>query len=217
VAALVALSAALSACGSGSSADSNEKPGNYQVRVVRAEFPAKQHLGGTALLKIGIRNTGHTKVPAVAVTISIAGKEGETSALPFGIHDPQPELAQPDRPVWVLAEGSPQISGSDNPTVSGNVKNPGGAGTSSPKTFDLGALDPGKTVEATWKLSAVKAGHYTVRWSVEGGLSGTSRAKSGKVRPGGSFVVHIDERPPETEVTDSGEVVEIGQSGKGGQ
>lgn len=211
------MTAALSACGGGSSADSNERPGTYQVKVVRAEFPPKQHLGGTSLMRIAIRNTGKKTVPAVAVSVSIAGKQGQTSSLPFGIHDPQPELAQPDRPVWVLAEGSPQIAGSDNPTVAGNVKNPGGTETANGKTFDLGALKPGKTVEATWKLSAVKAGEWTVLWSVDAGLSGEAKAKtSGGVQPGGSFTAHIDQQPPESEVTDSGEVVEIGKSKRGG-
>jgi hypothetical protein len=216
--ALVALTAALSACGGGSSADSNERPGSYSVKVVQAEFPPKQHLGGTSLMRIGIRNTGRKTVPAVAVTVSIAGKAGQTSSLPFGVHDPQPELAQPDRPVWVLAEGSPQIVGTDNPTVAGNVKNPGGTETSNGKTFDLGPLKPGKTVEADWKLSAVRAGEYTVLWSVEAGLGGEAKAKtSGGVQPGGSFTTHIDQQPPESEVTDSGEVVEIAKSKQGGK
>jgi hypothetical protein len=136
----------LAACGESSSSDSNEKAGTYTVKVVKAEFPTKQRLGQTSLLRLGIRNEGENTVPAVAVTISIAGEAGETSSLPFGIHDPQPELAQPDRPVWVLAEGSPQIAGTDNPTVAGGVKNPGGAGTSSPKTFVLGPLKAGMDV-----------------------------------------------------------------------
>lgn len=211
----MASAAALTACGGGSSADSNERPGSYDVHVVKSEFPAEQHLGGTSLLRIGVRNTGHKTVPAVAVSITIAGEAGETSSLPFGIHDPQPELAQPDRPVWVLAEGSPQIAGADNPTVYGNVKNPGGAETASPKTFDLGPLKPGKTVEAIWKVSAVEPGHYTVRWGVEAGLSGEAKAKSGGSQPTGSFDVNIDRQPPETEVTDSGQIVEIGKGKQG--
>lgn len=209
------MAATLAACG-GSSADSNERPGTYDIKVVNAEFPATQHLGGTSLMNIGIRNTGKKTVPSVAVTVSIGGKQGQTSSLPFGIHDPQPELAQPDRPVWVLAEGSPQIAGVNNPTVAGDVKNPGGTETSNSKTFDLGPLKPGKTVEASWRLTAVKAGHYTVLWSVDAGLSGKAKAQTaGGVQPGGSFTAHIDERPPESEVTDSGEVVEISKSKQG--
>jgi hypothetical protein len=206
----------LAACGESSSSDSNERAGTYRVKIVKAEFPTKQRLGQTSLLRVGIRNDGDKTVPAVAVTISIGGKEGETSSLPFGIHDPQPELAQPDRPVWVLAEGSPQIAGTDNPTVAGGVKNPGGASTSSPKTFDLGPLKAGKEVEATWKLSAVKAGRYTVLYGVGAGLSKETKAETaGGVKPGGSFVVTIAERNPDTTVNDAGEIVEIGKRNEG--
>jgi hypothetical protein len=179
------------------------------VKVVNARFPTKQHLGQTSMLQIGVRNTGKKTVPAVAVSVSIGGKQGETSSLPFGIHDPQPELAQPDRPVWVLAEGFPKLSGSQEP---------GGAATSGHKTFDFGALKPGKTVEGVWKLSAVKGGHYTLLYGVEAGLSGETKAKtSSGVKPGGSFVVQIDERPAATEVTDSGQIVEIKKPKKGSQ
>jgi hypothetical protein len=205
--AFFAFAASLAACGESSSSDSNQKAGTYRVKVTNAKFPTDQHLGQTSLLRIGVRNTGEKTVPAVAITVSIAGKEGETSSLPFGIHDPQPELAQPDRPVWVLAEDFPKIAGSDEP---------GGASTSSHKTFDLGALKPGATVEAIWKLSAVKAGKYTLLYGIEGGLSGTAKAETGGgVKPGGSFVVQIAEPPPNTTVTDSGQIVEIGKPKKG--
>lgn len=206
----------LAACGEGSSSDSNEKAGTYRVKVVKAEFPTAQRLGQTSLLRLGIRNDGNKTVPAATVTISIDGKAGETSSLPFGVHDPQPELAQPDRPVWVLAEGSPQIAGTDNPTVAGGVKNPGGGGTSSPKTFDLGPLKAGKEVEATWKLSAVRAGQYTVLYGVGAGLSKETKAETaGGVKPGGSFVVTIAERSPDTTVNDAGEIVELGKQKEG--
>ncbi|MFI5028357.1 MAG: hypothetical protein ACHQCF_05170 [Solirubrobacterales bacterium] len=201
--AFLTLAASLAACGGGSSSDANEPAGTYRVKVVNAEFPTKQRLGQTSLLRIGIRNTGSKTVPSVAVTISIAGRAGQTSSLPFGIHDPQPELAQPDRPVWVLAEHFPKLAGSEEP---------GGAETSSPKTFLLGSLKPAATVEGIWKLSAVKAGRYTLLYGVEGGLSGSAKAQTATgVKPGGSFVVGISEKPPNTIVTDSGQIVEIGK------
>ncbi len=202
----MALASSLAACGGGSSADSNEKAGSYQVRVTGAQFPTKQRLGQTSLLQIGIRNTGKKTVPAIAVTLSIAGKPGQTSSLPFAIHDPQPELAQPDRPVWVLAEGYPKLAGTEGP---------GGATTSSHKTFDLGALKPGASLEGIWKLSAVKGGQYTLLYGIDAGLSGAAKAETvGGVKPGGSFVVQISETPPESEVTNSGQIVEIGKPGK---
>lgn len=196
--AAVAVAALLGACGE-SSSDANQPAGTYDVRVTEAHFPADQRLGQTSLLRLGVRNTGKRALPALTVTLSIAGKQGQTSSLPFGIRDPQPGLAQPDRPVWVLAQTYPRLAGSAEP---------GGASSSNRKTFSLGPLEPGKTTRAVWKLSAVKAGHYTIRYGIAAGLSGTARARTNGVAAGGSFVTEISAVPPETEVTDSGEVVE---------
>jgi len=159
------------------------------------------------LLQIGVRNTGKKTIPALTVTTSLAGKEGQTSALPFGFRDPRAGLAQPDRPIWVLSAGYPKFAGSSAP---------GGAVTSNQKTFDFGPLKPGATTEAVWKLSAVRAGDYILLYGVDAGLSGSAKAETGSgVRPGGSFAVHISSTPPDTEVTDSGEVVEIEKSKSG--
>lgn len=196
----MAVAALLAACGGGSSSDSGEPAGTYDVRVTEASFPTEQDLGQTSLLRLGFRNTGDRTVPVLAVTISIAGKQGQTSSLPFAIHDPQPGLAQPDRPVWVLAATYPRLAGSPDPA---------GASTSNPKTFAFGPLKPGRTTAAIWKLSAVKAGHFTLRYSVAAGLGGDAKAKTtGGVAPGGSFATEITTELPDTEVTDSGEVVE---------
>jgi hypothetical protein len=197
---LFALGGQLAACGE-SSSDSDEAAGTYQVRVVEADFPTEQQLGQTSLLRMGIRNTGEKTVPNLTVTITIAGAEGRDSSLPFGIHAPQEGLAQADRPVWVLAHSYPQLAGSDEP---------GGASTSNRKTFAFGPLKPGEASELLWKLSAVKAGKYTLLYRVDAGLSGEAEAEtSGGVSPGGSFVTAITPETPETEVTDSGRIVEI--------
>jgi hypothetical protein len=199
----VAAAALLAACG-GSSSDANQPAGTYPVKVTTAQFPTAQRLGQTSLLRLGVRNTGGKTIPALTVTVSIAGREGQASSLPFGVHDPQPGLAQPDRPVWVLAEHFPKLAGSSEP---------GGAGTSNRKTFDFGPLKPNDTTNAVWKLSAVKSGRYTLLYRIDAGLSGTAKAETtGGVAPGGSFAVRISSVPPNTIVTDSGEVVEIGKA-----
>jgi hypothetical protein len=175
------------------------------MEVAKASFPTKQDLGQTSLMRIALRNTGEKTVPAATITVSIAGKEGQASMLPFGIHDPQPGLAQPDRPVWVLAEGYPKPAGA--------MTKRGGATTATRKTFDFGSLGPAESVEGIWKVSAVRPGRYTVLYNVDAGLTGAAKAETANgVRPGGSFRVKITKRTPETEVTDSGEVVEIGSS-----
>lgn len=197
----MAVAALLAACGEASS-DSNEHAGTYRVDVTEAGFPTEQKLGQTSLLQLGIRNSGKKTLPALTVTITIAGKEGTDSSLPFGIRDPQVGLAQSDRPVWVLAQSYPRLVGSSEP---------GGATTSNRKTFSFGELKPGETTAAVWKLSAVKAGKYTLLYRVGAGLGGEVKAVTGEndVAPGGSFVADISSELPETEVTDDGEVVEI--------
>jgi hypothetical protein len=199
--AALAAAALLGGCGgSGSSAD-DEPTGTFHVKVTEASFPTAQKLGQTTLLKLAIRNTSKRTVPALTVSFTIAGKAGVNSSLPFGVRDPQPALAQPERPVWVLAQSYPRLHGSSKP---------GGASTSSPKTFAFGALKPGATTTAVWKLSAVRSGKYTLLYSIDAGLSGKAQAKTDNgVRPGGSFSTEISERLPETEVTDNGEIVEV--------
>jgi hypothetical protein len=142
VAALTALIAlSIAACGGESSSDANEVEGTYRVQVADASFPAEQQLGQTYLLELSVHNTSDKTIPALTVNISIKGKEGAGSTLPFGIHDPQPELAQPDRPIWVLAEHYPKFAGSSTA---------GGAGTSNPKTFDFGPLKKGATASVVF-------------------------------------------------------------------
>lgn len=194
---------ALGACGGESSSGTNKPSGTYQVKVVSAEFPSNQRLGETTLMKLGLRNSGRRTIPQLTVTVSIAGKEGAASSLPFGIRDPQPGLAQPERPVWVLSEHYPKLNGSSEP---------GGAETSGRKTYNLGTLKPGRTTEAAWKLSASRTGRFTVLYKVDVGLTGQAKAETaGGVAPGGSFTTTITAQVPDTTVTDSGEVVEIGK------
>lgn len=200
---LVALAAAalLAACGGGGESADNEPSGTFHVKVTDAEFPSLQHLGQTALLRLGVRNTGDRTVPNLTVSFTTKGQQGEDSSLPFGYSDPGPEVAQPDRPVWVLSATYPRLLDSSDP---------GGASTSNAKTFAFGPLEPGETTTAVWKLNAVRPGKYTVLYDIDAGLSGEAQAETeGGVSPGGTFRAEISEGLPETEVTDSGEIVEI--------
>jgi hypothetical protein len=196
---LVALAAAalLGACGGGESADT-EPSGTFHVKVTDAEFPSLQHLGQTTLLQLDVRNTGDRTVPNLTISFTIKGEE---SSLPFGYSDPGPEIAQPDRPVWVLSATYPRLVDSSDP---------GGASTSNAKTFAFGPLKPGETTSAVWKLNAVRAGKYALLYDIDAGLSGEAKAETeGGVSPGGTFTAEISDRLPETEVTDDGEIVEI--------
>jgi hypothetical protein len=210
--AALAVAVLLVACGGGSSSDANEPTGTYRIDVTDASFPTLQRLGQTSLLRLEIRNPGKKTVPALTVSFTVASEEGVDSSLPFGVRDPQAGLAQPDRPVWVLAQSYPRLAGSTKP---------GGATTSNRKTFDFGPLKPGQSTAAVWKLSAVRPGRFTLLYRIDAGLGGGADAVTvGGVAPGGSFATEITAALPETEVTDSGEIVEIkpgkARSGKGG-
>lgn len=194
------LTLSIAACGSEeSSSGGDEAAGAYPVRILSAEFPAKQRLGETTLLRLEVRNSGRKAIPALTVTISVGGEEGRNSSLPFGYRDPSPGIAQPDRPVWALSAGYPKMNGSSERA---------GAETSSPKTFAFGRLEPGASVDAVWKLSAVRTGRYEVFYEIGAGLAGMAKAETapGTVA-GGSFTTQITEMTPETVVTDSGEVI----------
>lgn len=200
----------LGACGGDEkSSDANEQAGTYDLEVTEASFPAEQDLGETALLRIGVRNSGDKTVPALTVTATLEGGEGMSSRLPFGVRERQAGLAQPDRPVWVLSPGYPKLDGSSQS---------GGAETSNLKTFSLGPLKAGETTTAVWRLSAVRAGEYTVAYRVGAGLSSEVKARTeGGEAPGGSFEVEITAETPDTEVTDSGEVVPAKQNAQPAQ
>ena len=135
--AAVAVAALLAACGGESSAD-KEPAGNFDVGVTAASFPTLQRLGQTSLLKLSFKNEGEKTVPNLVVYFTVAGEQGTTASLPFGVHERQAGLANPTRPVWVLAEHFPKLAGP-------SAGEKGGATTSSPKTFAFGPLKPGET------------------------------------------------------------------------
>ena len=146
-------------------------------------------------------------MPALAITISI----DKNAVHPFYYYDPQPGLADPDRPVWVLEEGYPRFAGQ---------KASAGAETANDKTFDFGPLQPGKTTEAVWKVTAVRGGIYTIDYQVDAGLNGKAKAVTAGGGPvTGSFAVKISTTPPQTRVTGSGKVIVVkpggGKSGGG--
>jgi uncharacterized membrane protein YgcG len=199
-------------CGdSGTRQDEAEPAKSFPVAIVKSQFPNRQRLAQTTQLRLAVQNTGTEALPELAITISIAGPDGQNSIRPFSVRDPQSDLAAPDRPVWVLEE--------DWPRVTEDLAVSAGAQTANEKTFAFGELKAGDTVEAVWKVTPVKAGNYTLLYEVDAGLGGKAKAKTADGnQPAGSFVVRISDVPPQTRVNDQGEVVEItgGVSGDGG-
>ena len=85
---------AVAGCGGGERQDANEPSGTFQVAVVRASFPTKQHLAKPERFVIAVRNTGHKTVPNVAVTVDS-----------FAARSEQAGLADPTRAVWIVDAG----------------------------------------------------------------------------------------------------------------
>jgi len=200
----VALAVLLGACGSDdSSTASEEAAGRYPVEIVTADFPKRQRLGETTLLRLGVRNSGEETVPGLTVSFTTGGRQGADSTLPFGYRSPEPGLAQPDRPIWVLAADYPKANGSARRA---------GAETTSAKTFNFGPLKPGATTEAVWKLIAVRTGDHRLRYTIAAGLGGEAKAETASGKPArGSFSARVSEVPPDTVVKDNGEVVKAPQ------
>jgi hypothetical protein len=218
VIAAVLAAAMLAACGSDDEPSGNatasegnakkEKPPEekgpvYKVKLTYSEFfPVAQEVGETNLMRLGFENYGDKVVPNLAVTLGIGGEEGKASSLPFAIHDPTPGVAQADRPVWVMAAGYPKFEGSEQPA---------GAETANKKTFAFGRLKPGQEKKMVWKLTAVRPGHFQLRYEAAGDLDPDSETRSpfDGVPPGLYFNTDIVRDLKNTKVTDSGRVVEI--------
>jgi hypothetical protein len=180
-----AIGAALAAagCGGGTRQDADEPSGTFQVAVVRASFPSKQHLAKQERFVIAVRNTGSKAVPDVAVTLDS-----------FATRSQQAGLADPSRAVWIIDDG------------------PRGGDTAYTNTWALGRLGPGETRRFVWKVTAVQAGTHTVKWQVAAGLNGKAKAVlAGDRSASGSITVDVSDRPAQSRVDpETGEVVREG-------
>ena len=166
------------------------------MKVLHASFPTKQAMARPSSLKLQVRNTGAHTVPNVAVTIDS-----------FSYTSNYPELAASKRPIWVIEEGPGTPAKA--PVQSQAVSPPGGGQTAYVNTWALGPLAPHKTQTFLWRVVAVKAGSYTVHYSVAAGLAGKATAQlAGGHTPTGHFSVEIAPRPPATHVNPhTGQVV----------
>jgi hypothetical protein len=173
--ALIAASAAalaVAGCGGGERQDAAEPSGTFEVDVVTASFPTKQHLAQPERFVIAVRNSGEKTVPNVAVTVSSFAERSE-----------QAGLADPERAVWIIDDS------------------PRGGQTAYTNTWALGRLAPGQTRRFVWRVTAVQAGTHTVKWQVAAGLNGKAKATlSGNRAPAGSVTVDVSDKPGQAHV-----------------
>jgi hypothetical protein len=159
-------------CGGGEKQDADEPEGTWRVEVVDASFPGRQRLADESELRIQVRNADSRAIPNLAVTVDGFSQRNENA-----------ELSDRQRPIWVVEQG------------------PENANTAYTNTWSVGEVPEGQTRTLVWKVSAVRAGTYTLRFRVAAGLDGKAKAVStdGSV-PGGSFIARVSEKPHPVEV-----------------
>jgi hypothetical protein len=199
LAALAATALLAAGCGGGTRQDAGEPTGTFAMKVVHASFPANQSIARQTSFQLEVLNTGTRTVPNVAVTIDS-----------FDYTSNYPELAADKRPVWAIERGPGAIA--KPPAESQEVSSPGGGQTAYVNTWALGALAPGKTRSFTWRVVPVKAGTYTVHYTVAAGLAGKAKARLASGAPvQGQFAVDIAPAPKPTHVNPATGRVEVGQ------
>ena len=183
------LLAALLAAGCGAERqDADEPSGEFALDVVSADFPRAQKIAESTTLEMHVRNTGDKEIPNLAVTVTTDAATRGDSVSAFGQNLEDTTLADRGRPVWVVDS------------------DPSGGQSAYTNTWAFGPLGAGKTKIVRWKVTAVRAGRYTVRYRVAPGLNGKARSASGS-KVSGSFRVRIDDKPPPSRVDEDGNVV----------
>jgi hypothetical protein len=163
---LLAAPIGLSACGGGGERqDENEPEGTWKVRVTDASFPGRQRLADEVQLKIRVKNEDTRAIPNLAVTV-----DG------FNMRKDSPHLEERSRPVWVLDEG------------------PTNSTTAFTNTWAVGAVPAGQTRTLVWKVAAVRAGTYSLRWRVAAGLNGKAKAAEDGQPPSGQFIARVSDK-----------------------
>jgi hypothetical protein len=190
---------ALAGCGGGTRQDASEPAGTFAVRVVHPSFPLAQSIARQTKFVLPVRNTGSRAVPNVAVTIDS-----------FDYTSDYPKLAADKRPVWAIERGPGAVA--SPPVESQEISPPGGGQTAYVNTWALGRLAAGQTRTFVWRVVPVKAGTYTVHYTVAAGLAGKAKARlssGGLVQ--GQFAVSIAPNPPLTHVNPATGRVEPGE------
>jgi hypothetical protein len=191
----VALLCALLAVACGEERQDADAPsGRFDLDVTDASFPAQQKIAEASTLKLEVENTGDRAVPNVAVTVETEpGEEGQ-APVAFGESSDDPTLAASARPVWIVDEG------------------PLGGESAYTNTWAVGPLGEGRSRTLEWKLTAARAGRFTVNWRVSPALEGDVSLGDGRTE--GAFDVTITDEPVPARVNDQGEVVRGEETGR---
>jgi hypothetical protein len=162
----------------------------YSVAIPVRSFPARQRLAAPVDLRIDVRNVGSRAIPDVAATISTGDDADGTAVEAFGSELRGEGLASHSRPVWIVDDG------------------PASGDTAYANTWALGAIPPHETRSFTWSVVPVRAGRYTLRYTLTGSTTGRSplRLRDGGAASG-SFDVRVSGKPAQVRVTPEGKIV----------
>jgi hypothetical protein len=173
----------IAGCGGGTRQDASEPSGTFNVKVTHASFPAKQRLARQERMIVEVKNTDTKTIPDVAVTVDPG----------FTTRSTRTDLADPNRPVWIVDVG------------------PVGGITATTNTWALGPLAPGQSRRFVWKVTPVVAG-------IAAGLNGKAKAQAanGDI-PEGTFAVDVSSKPAQATVDPTtGKVIDSNSSTAGG-
>ncbi|MEA2155773.1 MAG: hypothetical protein QOE11_1913 [Solirubrobacteraceae bacterium] len=170
--AAASLAFAAAGCGGGDRRDARVPGGTYTVDVVRAQFPASQHLGDRQTFALTVRNGGSKTIPNVTVTLhGFSQRSGSASQ------------ADARSLVWLIDQEPP------------------GAVTAIEDTWTAGALAPGRLRTLRWHVTPVRAGAHSVRYAVAADLAGKAQARAARGgAPRGTIRVRVDARPAQARV-----------------
>lgn len=168
VTALFGAALLVSGCGGGERQDADEPSGTFKVDV-SASFPTEQRLARQEQMVVEVRNTDSKAIPNVAVTIQPG----------FSTRSNRADLADPNRPVWIIDDG------------------PVGGGTAYTNTWALGELAAGQSKKFVWKVTPVRSGSYEVEYRVSAGLDGKAKADGDTA---GTFNVSVSNKPAQARV-----------------
>lgn len=190
---MLAAASIAAGCGGGERQDENEPEGNYRVEITEAEFPGDQKLAKPSTLTITVRNTDDKTIPNIAITVKGFDERLE-----------DPDLADPERPVFAVSGEPQQIGG----LPESRAQVPEGGETAYVDTWALGELEPGESETFEWKVTAVEAGPYRLSYAVSAGLDGKAKAVSPSGdQPTGVFAGTISDEPPDARVADDGRTI----------
>jgi hypothetical protein len=191
---MLAAGLAFTGCGGAERQDEDEPEGEFAVEVVRASFPEDQKLAKSSRLEITLRNAGDRTIPNLAVTV-----DG------FNFRKPDPELADPERPQFVMNGVPKEIGGFPE----SKEASPLGCDTAYVNTWACGPLRAGRERTFRWSVTAVQAGEFKIGWEVAAGLDGKAKAVTagGGGAPRGSFSGNVSDEAPDVRVADDGRTV----------